>query len=468
MKKIVINLLAHLPYKLRTYRFFDIGQSHAYADDQAIRSQMRALAERCYLPTNRLLRELIDRHQGDFRLSVSISGIFIDLAEQHAPEVLDSFRDLAQTGHVEFVAEPYGHSLASLTDPAEFLDQVKAHMRRVEELFGQRPETFRNTELIFSNEIGRDVHALGLRCALTEGARQALAWRSPNFVYVNPLCPKQAVLARNKQLCDDIALRFSDPAWDQWPLTADKLAGWLRAGDPNEDLVNLFLDYRTFGDHNGPESGIFDFLRHLPQAALATGELSFATPGQATRELRPISPLNIDHAISWDGDECDTTAWLGNDLQQDAAGKLAEMRDFVARLADPEATRTYRRLQCSDHLFYMSTKWYSDSHAYRSANPYGSPYDAYINFRNVLNDFMLYTGFAFDIRHGQEKLAKICRRQEEIIRELRIELVQARSDAPAPDTAGADHAPARPAKTSQAPAKPAKPAPRKGKAKGGE
>jgi alpha-amylase len=381
---------------------------------------MRQIAEKCYLPTNNLLLELINKYKGKFKVSFSLSGIFIDQMQQYAPDVLESFKKLAQTKHVEFLAETYTHSLVALKDKTEFLDQVTQHSKKIEELFDYKPKTFRNTELVFSNEIGADVFELGYNGVLAEGAKHILGWRSPNFLYVNPICPKQKVLLRNYKLSDDIAFRFSDRNWDQWPLTTEKYVFWLRHVDSKEEIINLFMDYETFGEHQPAETGIFDFLRHLPGEILKHKDLEFVTPAEAVNELQPISPINIHHPTSWADEERDLTAWLGNELQQDAFNKLFEMQDFINNHTDPEIKKIYRYLQTSDHFYYMSTKWFSDGEVHKYFNPFGSPYEAYINFRNVLNDFMLYTGFTFDVRHELERLTKINRRQEEIIRELRL------------------------------------------------
>ncbi len=419
MKKICLYFQVHQPFRLRTYRFFDIGHNHNYFDDYANRNHFRQVAEKCYLPANQILLELLNKHKGKFKVAFSLSGIFIDQMQLYAPDVLESFKRLAQTKHVEFLAETYTHSLVSLKNKTEFLDQIVQHSKTIENLFNYKPKTFRNTELIYSNEIGADVFELGYNGVLAEGAKHILGWRSPNFVYVNPICPKQKILLRNYKLSDDIAFRFSQHSWDQWPLTAEKYVSWLKNIDSTEEIVNLFMDYETFGEHQPQESGILEFLRHLPDEIIKSNILEFVTPAEAIKTLQPISPVNIHHPTSWADEERDTTAWLGNELQQDAINKLYEMQDFINVHTDPEITKIYRYLQTSDHFYYMSTKWFSDGEVHKYFNPFGSPYEAYINFRNVLNDFMLYTGFTFDIRHELERLTKINRRQEEIIRELK-------------------------------------------------
>lgn len=418
MKKICLYFEVHQPYRPRTYRFFDIGHNHNYFDDYANKNQMRRLAEKCYLPANQIILDLLNKHKGKFKIAFSISGVAIDLMKQYTPEVLESFQKLAKTKHVEFLAETYAHSLVALKNKEEFLAQVVQHSKTIEELFNYKPKTFRNTELIYSNEIGADVFELGYNGVVAEGAKHILGWRSPNFIYVNPVCPKQKILLRNFKLSDDIAFRFSDRNWDQWPLTAEKYVSWLKNIDAKEEIVNIFMDYETFGEHQPHDSGIMDFLRYFPDHVINSKKLEFVTPAEAVKSLQPISPINIEYPTSWADEERDTTAWLGNELQKDAVNKLYEMQNFINSQTDPEIKKIYYYLQSSDHFYLMSTKWFSDG-GHKCFNPFGSPYEAYINFRNILNDFMLFTGFTFDIRHELERLTKVNRRQEEIIRELR-------------------------------------------------
>lgn len=420
MKKICLYFQVHQPQRLRTYRFFDMGQNHNYFDDYANRSQIRRVAERCYLPANKILLEKLNKHKGKFKVAFSLSGVFIDQIRQYAPEVLESFVKLAQTNDVEFLAETYTHSLASLKNKHEFQEQVTQHSQTIEELFGCKPKVFTNTELIYSNEIGADVFELGYEGIIAEGAKHILGWRSPNFLYVNPICPKQKVLLRHYKLSNDITLRFSNQNWDKWPLTAEKYVSWLNNIEDNAEIVNIFMDYETFGEHHSADSGILNFLSQLPDEIVKTPGLEFVTPAEAIKKLQPISPINVHYPTSWVDEERDTSAWLGNELQQDALNKLYEMQDFINSNDDYEIKKIYRYLQTSEHFLYMSTKWFSDGKAHRDFNPFGTPYEAYINFRNVLNDFMLYTGFTFDIRHELERLTKVNRRQEEQIRELRI------------------------------------------------
>ena len=418
MKKICLYFQLHQPYRLRTYRFFDIGQNHDYFNDYENRSIIRRLTEKCYLPANKILLELLKQFDGKFKISFSLSGVFLDQIQQYAPEVLESFQKLAQSKNVEFLAETDAHSLISLKDKNEFLEQIKTHSNKIKTLFNYQPVTFRNTELIYSNEIGKDVYELGFKGVIAEGAKHILGWRSPNFLYFNPICPQQKVLLRNYKLSDDITLRFSDKNWDQWPLTSEKYASWVNQIDSKEDIINLFMNYDTFGEHHSADSGILGFLQHLPKSLLKYKKLEFVTPAEAVEKLQPVSSINVHYPTSWTDEERDTTAWLGNDLQNDAFDKLYEMLEFIQKSNEPEFKKIFNYLQASDHFNCMSTKWFSQQQKHLLGNHYGSPYEAYINYRNVLNDFKLQTGFIGNVNHQLEQLQKLTAQQEELIREL--------------------------------------------------
>ncbi len=365
--------------RLRRYRFFDIGRDHHYLDDGANGAIMRKVAQRCYLPMNALLLRLIEK--GGFKVSFSISGLAVEQFRQFAPEVLDSFKALAATGCVEFLGETYAHSLASLANDDEFTEQVKAHSAMIEKEFGQKPAAFRNTELIYSDRIGEMVAGLGFRVMLAEGARHILGWKSPNFLYASAVDQRLKLLLRNYRLSDDIAFRFSGSG-----LTADKFAGWL--ADSQGDVVNLFMDYETFGEHQWAESGIFEFMEHLPAAALATKGLEFCTVSETASKLQPGGGvLSSPYPMSWADEERDVTAWLGNELQDEAFGKLYALRERVKTAGSADYAHVWNIMQTSDHFYYMATKWLSDGDVHKYFNPYGSSYDAFINYMNVLSDF---------------------------------------------------------------------------------
>lgn len=387
MKSICFYFQVHQPFRLKTYRFFDMGHQHDYFDEYANRFIIQQLAEKSYLPANELLHSLIKKHGKDFRVSFSISGTALELFELYAPKVLESFVKLAKTGQVEFLAETYMHTLASLSSKTEFFRQVKLHEQKMKTLLGVKPKAFRNTELIYNDDIGNAIHQLGYNTVLTEGAKHILGWKSPNLLYCSASNPKVKLLMKNFQLSEDIAFRFSAQSWSEWPLTADKFTLWINNLDAKTEVVNLFMDYETFGEHHSRESGIFDFFQAMPQKILADTPFSFQTPSQVANHLQPASPLHVPYPISWADEERDITAWLGNEMQKEAFEKLYALEDRVNKCNDESILNDWNRLQVSDHLYYMSTKWFSDGQTKRKLNPYNSPYDAFINYMNVLADF---------------------------------------------------------------------------------
>ncbi len=388
-KSICFYFQVHQPDRLRLYRFFDIGRESHYFDDFANRTILRRVAERCYLPANSLLLELIKKYNGAFKVAFSISGVAIEQFERYAPEVISSFRELAQTGCVEFLAETYSHSLASLKSPVEFKEQVMLQSAKIESLFGFKPTVFRNTELIYSDLIGSMVSEMGFTAMLTEGAKHILGWKSPNYLYTNAINPRLKLLLKNFNLSDDIAFRFSNRAWSNWPLTSDKYVTWISDTLAMDDIVNLFMDYETFGEHQSASTGIFEFMRHLPEAVLSRTNVTFDTPSQVCAKHQAVAPLHVPFPISWADEERDTSAWLGNELQNEAFNKLYSAESDVKRVNDPKLLSDFRRLQESDHFYYMCTKFFSDGAVHSYFNPYDTPYEAFINYMNVLSDFLL-------------------------------------------------------------------------------
>ncbi len=388
-KSICLYFQVHQPARLRLYRFFDIGKDSHYYDDFANRTILRRVAQKCYLPMNALLLELIEANKGAFKVAFSISGTVLEQFDRYAPEVIESFRKLAQTGNVEFLSETYYHSLASLASEAEFKHQVLKHKAAIEHYFGVTPKAFRNTELIYSDAIGEMVSEMGFKTMLTEGAKHVLGWKSPNFVYTCAQASGLKLLLKNSGLSDDIAFRFSDRGWSDWPLTGEKYLGWLKSAAQNDEIVNLFMDYETFGEHQKAASGIFDFMRALPQFVLADGEFEFVTPSQATKKHRPVGELDVFDPISWADEERDVTAWLGNELQNDAFNKLYDQTEKLGLLNDEALWADFGHLQESDHFYYMCTKFFSDGAVHKYFNPYDTPYEAFINYMNVLSDFIL-------------------------------------------------------------------------------
>ena len=388
-KSICLYFQVHQPTRLRLYRFFDIGKDSHYYDDFANRTILRRIAQKCYLPMNAQLLSLIKANKGKFKVAFSISGSALEQFQRFAPDVIDSFRALAETGCVEFLCETYYHSLAALASESEFQHQVLKHKKAIEDLFGITPTAFRNTELIYSNAIGEEVYNLGFKTMLTEGARHIMGWQSPNFVYSCETQPKLRLLLRNYGLSDDVAFRFSNQGWDMWPLTAEKYLAWVKDSAKEDDIVNLFMDYETFGEHQSAASGIFDFMKALPEAVLADGTFSFVTPTEATKKYKPVADLDVPDAISWADEERDVTAWLGNELQQEAFNKVYAMTEKLSIVGDPELWEDFGHLQESDHFYYMCTKFFSDGEVHKYFNPYDTPYEAFINYMNVISDFQI-------------------------------------------------------------------------------
>jgi len=431
-KAICFYFQVHQPFRLKRYRFFDLGHDHYYYDDFTNESIMRKVAEKCYLPANELILDLILKNKGKFKITFSLTGLVINQFRLYAPEVLDSFKRLAQTGMVEFLAETNSHSLASLKTKNEFEYQVNAHKEMLREFLGVEPSSFRNTELIYSDQIGSWVADMGFKSILTEGAKHVLGWKSPNFLYCNSINPRLKVLLRNFVLSDDIAFRFSNRNWSEWPLTADKYAAWLNKLAPKSELINVFLDYETFGEHNSRETGIFDFLAHLPGTILKKTPFRFMTPTEVADNLQPVSAISVTSPISWADEERDITAWHGNELQAAALDKLYDLADKVRRCEDKQIRKDWEYLQASDHFYYMATKFFSDGAVHAYFNPYEKPYDAFMNYMNVLSDFEIRVNrFIPDIKEQTEigKLNALIREKELIIDQQLAELNQLKHSA---------------------------------------
>lgn len=386
-KSICLYFQVHQPTRLRLYRFFDIGKDSHYYDDFTNRTILKRVAEKCYLPMNELLLETIEKTKGKFKVAFSISGSALEQFDRYAPEVVASFRKLVETGCVEMLCETYNHTLASLKSKEEFRHQVATHKAAIEEHFGVTPKVFRNTELIYSDSIGNEVYELGFKTMLTEGARHIMGWKNPNYVYNNDLNPKQKLLLRNYSLSDDIAFRFSSGAWSEWPLTAEKYLGWLKASEG--EIINLFMDYETFGEHQSADCGIFDFMKALPSLVIKDGEFEFVTPSRAATKHKSVGDLSVPEPISWADEERDLSAWLGNELQQDAFNKLYALDEKLRAINDEALWADYGHLQESDHLYYMCTKFFAGGNEHSKLNAYSTPYEAFINYMNVLSDFSI-------------------------------------------------------------------------------
>jgi len=380
MKNICFYFQIHQPHRLKRYRFFNIGGDHYYYDDFANEDFIQQVAEVSFVPANRLMLEMIKEYNGKFKVAFSISGIALDQMEIYAPEVIDGFKELADTGCVEFLSETQGHSLASLIDPEGFKKQVKEHDDKIESLFGQRPKVFRNTELIYSDDIAMLVHEMGFKGMLCPGAKRTLGWKSPNYVYQSAVQPKLKLLMRNPKFSDDIGSRFSNYDWSDYPLTADKFINWIAAAPKEEQVINLFMNYETLGNFQKKSSGIFDFMRALPRFA-AEKNIGFATPSEIFGMLKPVDMISSMHPISWIGEEKDIASWLGNTLQQEAFNKLYEIAERVSLSQSRRLLQDWTYLQSSDHFYYMGTK------NNLPFSPYSSPYEAFNTYMNVLSDF---------------------------------------------------------------------------------
>ncbi len=389
MVSVCFYFQVHQPIRLRKYSVFDIGNNSDYFDEHKNQEIIKKVSRKCYLPTNKLLLKLISQHKGKFKVSFCISGVALEQFEKYAPEIIHSFRELAKTGCVEFINETYYHSLSFLFDKDEFKEQVMLHKQKIKDLFGQESKVFRNTELIYSNELANFVQDLGYNTILAEGADHILGWRSPNFVYTPKTAEKMKLLLKNYKLSDDIAFRFSNKGWKEYPLTVEKYAKWISAANGNGFVVNLFMDYETFGEHQWEDTGIFEFLEHLPDEVLKHPDNNFVTLSEAASKYSSVAEMDIHNFISWADIERDLSAWLGNSLQNAAANELYRVGRLVREAGDLKLLEDWRKLTTSDHFYYMCIKWFSDGDVHKYFNPYDTPYDGFIAFMNVLNDIVI-------------------------------------------------------------------------------
>lgn len=388
-KAIVLYLHVHQPFRVRHYTIFDAGVDHNYFDatydDRTSNERiLHKVAEKSYIPTNKHLLDLLRDHP-EFKLSISITGTILEQLERWAPDALRSFQELCATGRVEIVAETYHHSLAFFYSRSEFETQVQMHRDIVQRLFGQTPQVFRNTELSYNNDLAYWADQAGFKGILTEGWDPVLNWRSPNYVYRPSYTNNIRLLMKNYKLSDDIAFRFSDQNWSEWPLTADKFTHWLNeSGDATN--FNLFMDYETFGEHQWDDTGIFGFLKHLPQQWLNGEGNSFMTVSEVIDTHEPVDYVDVPQTITWADTERDLTAWLGNDMQQQAIHALYDLQKPILDSGDLSLIEDWRKLQTSDHFYYMCTKWWSDGDVHAYFSPYEDPYTAFIAFMNAYHD----------------------------------------------------------------------------------
>jgi len=385
MPSVCFYFQVHQPLRLRHYTVFD--NDHQYFDEYKNALICRKVANKCYLPANRLILDLIRRFDGRFKVAYSITGVLLEQLQLYSPEVLSTFDALAETGCVEFLGETYYHSLSFLYSRNEFVEQVNKHVGTVQRLFGQKPRVFRNTELIYNNDLGTLIESTGeFDAIITEGADHILGFRSPNFVYKPKGCKELKFLLKNYALSDDIAFRFSNRHWTEWPLTAEKFARWISNINGNGNVVNLFMDYETFGEHQWEDTGIFNFMRHLPGEVLKHPDNDFKTPSEVIRSYEVIDTVDVPHIISWADTERDLSAWLGNAMQSSAIHELYRLEKTIKQTNDESIISDWRQLQASDHFYYMCTKYFADGDVHKYFNPYDSPYDSYINFMNVLDN----------------------------------------------------------------------------------
>jgi len=389
MPSICFYFQVHQPCRLRNYSFFDIGSNHNYFDDLKNKQVLDKVSERCYLPTNKLMLELIKQHEGKFKISYSISGVALEQFATWRPDVLQSFVDLANTGCVEFIAETYCHSLAYIFSKEEFKKQVAEHGKLIEKYFNQKPKVFRNTELQYNNELAAFVEEMGYEAIIGEGVDRILNHRSPNFIYKAPNVSKIKSLLKNYKLSDDIAFRFSNQAWEEYPLTADKFATWVHSIAGMGETINLFMDYETFGEHQWEHSGIFEFLRFMPEYILKHPDFSFKTVSE-TAEAYPVRDIYDCHELtSWADTERDLSAWIGNPMQDEAIAKIYQLEELVYASKDEKMIDDWKKMLTSDHFYYMTTKFWADGDVHKYFSPYDSPYDAYIYYMNALSDLQV-------------------------------------------------------------------------------
>ncbi|MBD5300898.1 MAG: polysaccharide deacetylase family protein [Bacteroides sp.] len=406
MKAICFYFQIHQPFRLKRYRFFDIGNDHYYYDDFANDDIVTRIAQRSYIPAAETLLRMIEATNGKFKCAISVTGTALEQFEQYVPEFIDLLKKLADTGCVEFLAETYAHSLSSLADPEEFANQVKVHDEKIKELFGQTPKVFRNTELIYSDELAPQILDMGYKGVITEGAKHILGWKSPNYVYCAASAPKLKILLKNNKFSDDISDRFSNTAWDEYPLTADKYIDWIASTPAEEQIVNLFMNLEVFGDFQPRETGIFQFLEALPRFAEERG-VEFWTPTTAVTKLKPVAELSVLHPISWADEARDTSAWLGNKLQNEAFNKLYSVSERVRLCEDRRLKQDWYYLQGSDHFFYMSTKNMHDGSVHSQFSPYDTPFEAFTNYMNVLADFIVRVEEQYPMSIDNEELSSL-------------------------------------------------------------
>ena len=389
-RSIVLYLHVHQPFRLRPYSVFDIANSHDYFNDSVLGNKsnyevIQKIAHKSYRPMNALLLKLLNRHP-EFKLSLSITGTFIEEAKQWAPDVIESFKRLVDTGRVEIVAETYYHSLAFFYDKKEFEAQVDAHRNKIKEVFGVETNCFRNTELSYNDDLAKWADDYGFKGIITEGWEHYLEWRSPNMVYTPYDTKNIKLLMKNYRMSDDLAFRFGEKTWSEFPMTADKYNSWAHEATNRNPLLNLFMDYETFGEHQWEDTGIFEFFEDFVGKWLSNPENNFETLSSAIDNNEVVAEISIPHTVTWADTERDLSAWLGNSMQQEALNYLYRLGEDIMRTDDLVLISDWRKLQTSDHVYYMCTKWFKDGDVHAYFSPYESPYDAFLYFMNAVRD----------------------------------------------------------------------------------
>lgn len=403
MPSVCFYFQVHQPFRIKKYSVFDVGRDHNYFEDENLkekgtRAVIEKVARKCYLPTNEILLDLI-KHNSEFKISYSFSGTALEQMERFAPEVLESFVKLVKTGNVEVLDETHYHSLSFFYSDEEFIKQIEQHRRKIKEIFNYEPKVFRNTELAYNNELAALIEGLGYKGIVAEGWEHYLRHRSPNFLYKPKGAGKIKLLLKNYKLSDDIAFRFSNRGWTEYPLYAPKFSQWVNAINGCGHTVNLFMDYETFGEHQWEDSGIFNFLRVLPKELLRHPDNNFKTPSELVDLYDTMDEIDIHNILTWADTERDLSAWTGNSMQKSALKKIYELEEDVINSEDERLVDDWRKMQTSDHFYYMCTKWFSDGDVHKYFSPYESPYEAFISYMNVLNDFKL--RLSDNMKHAQ-------------------------------------------------------------------
>lgn len=425
MKNICFCFQMHAPYRMKRYRFFEIGQDHYYYDDMLTEEHVIWLVHTSYMPLCRTLQEMIRLSKGRFHCALSVSGVMLEMLQQYAPEMIDVLKDLADSGCVEFVATPYSQSLATVYSDTEAAEQLQSQQAMVKQLFNQQSTTICNTELIYSDEIAISLYQQGYKTVMTEGAKHVLSWKSPNYVYSSASAPKMKMLLRNSNLSDELAFHFADPDWHNYPMDAERYIEQLAALPEEEQVVNIWVGAETFGIRQHAMTGIFDFLKALPYFALEQ-DMSFTTPSEAAKKLAAKDVVVAPYPITWAGEAKDLSIYNGNDLQQEALQKLFAVAERVHLCKDKQLKHDWLLLQDVNYMHYMN-------HIDQGATHYESAYDAFINYMNILSDFLQRVDEQYPTTIENEELnelLKTIQNQEKEIERLEKQLNEAKKAAP--------------------------------------